>query len=279
MIRSKKAQIEKIGYDHIFQGALALVVVIILFTFFMNISSDEDFKKKVLATNNAFLLDILIPSNGNTYIEKTWDSLNYKYEFSETEIKVSSEDDIIKSPMFLLQSKNIKIIPTQIKPKKQITFLKTGNKIQIGENLQPDYDKLICPFIPIKLPDNILLMPLSIEEEQYSLTQDLKTDLADTFKQIQIQNTFQQNPGIILQIKRTTEKNILKAEISLNSQESRRIACLILNKALLSNPELEASITPSDIFSENQIAITLILNPELEIRIIRSIINTFNELK
>ncbi|MBW2977600.1 hypothetical protein KY331_02025 [Candidatus Woesearchaeota archaeon] len=253
-----------------------LVFVVVLFflltTFIDNVGESTTFEKNFLARDVSLLLDSLYTAPSNVEINYPQDTFWFDFRFEENTVQVFDATQNPDPPLtqraffpfmedrnLLLEYQTVspeekaewkktflqKVFPTLTRSKPEQTpgtevklqFVKTTDGIAINKKLNTN--KLTCPIAEVAKPTKVILMPQTGDLAQ--ITQALSTNIENSEKADYVPTEM---PDMIIKINQKDQS--LQAKIKPNSQQSRKLACLILNNLLDLNPELKPTIVPSE---------------------------------
>jgi hypothetical protein len=256
-----------------------IIAVIIFFTFVYvgkAFGSGEIFQKVRLSAEFASSANTLYDISDNAYFFYTEDIPKYTIDVDPASIKLSKfENDPAEATHFFVKNKGSEL-DTTVKNPEILVISKSGDKIEFSDK-EINLNKQRCPSVQTTTPSKTTIIPKTEQGQVYEFTNALSTFIQDseTRDLLEIKETQE----MLLQITTMQEQNTIRAYIAPNL-ESRKLACLIINNLLQSNPDLTNSIIPSDqyplIMSEK--GVLLELSQELENQnTITSIKNAFDE--
>ncbi len=268
----------------IFELVVPLLILLILLAWVNDLATNQSFDKNYVARDTALLTSVLYSSPENIFYNHTTEQ--YIFDFSKNQVKVLFKDD--NFPIYYHYSKNNIIFKNQgeIKTNNSLLFLKSDNEFEVNTALKINIDKIPCPLIITNKPSSLGIDPLKIDRVDKDITlkiaETIKTNLITYIPDTRLTRDEElerdvkdlENVESIIGIRAKSDnfnKNYLKAYYSLESsrnKESRKLACLTVNK-LLDSFEFDGAavigINPEDfneshqekILDNNKVAIIL----------------------
>lgn len=265
VLKSKKGQTTEISQANLIDIGLAALTIILLLSFVYKASTGIYLEEKKIAINTGLMIDTIISSNGNTFLST--DIANNTLAITDTQVEAGEK---LNQKFYLLSDQNINIFSDlTFKDTTKINLIKTGNSLYISKDIT-QISSLSCPFVFVDMPNNITIITEteSITNNDLfiiNLEQSLEQSLGYSELQIGITDNLIKNTELAIKIQ-TTNENIFKIEIPVNSIASRRLACTITNQIQIKNPELDTEIIVIEhpIFEKSDNAIILTINNKLK---------------
>ncbi len=244
---------------------LPVIILLILLGWVNDITTNKSFDKNYVIRDTALLTSVIYSSPANLFYNNTLNQ--YVFDFTDNEIRVGLKDD--KFPVYYRNRKNNNVFfagGEDIETKDSLYFLKSGNEIEVGTDLEINLDKLTCPATESGEIYSLGIDPFEIRgidnfslKVSKSLVENLRVSIPDTIvtrEEGVVRDVNElENVQTIVGIRAgnyDSNKNYLKAYYSLSSlrnMESKKLACVLVNK-ILDNLEFNGvaviGINPAD---------------------------------
>jgi len=244
----KKATIEHAELVLIAEFIAACLILVILLAWVNNTTTNKSFDKNFIARDVSLLTSTIYSSPGNL-LYKYQANEEYMFDFNNYQTKVSFQDD--KFPVHYPCRKNDNLLFGN-KPltSEYLYFLNSGNNFKIDLSLEPNLNKLTCKETKTNKIYSLGIDPMEIETISEDLTLKISNSIIQNLR-LEIQNIkITRDDGVPRNINELNNveaiigirsnnynpnKNYLKAYYSSSSkktQESQKLACLMINKLL-----------------------------------------------
>lgn len=219
----------------VLKAAIGLVVAVLVGALIVNLSvalfGGEYFSKLIASREGALQLNTLLAIYGNSYIIEEGDITNFRTKFNEKEVRVYSskeEREIDKAIYSYVTNKDSELDTGFEKPEK-IIFSYTGGRLEVGEDIKPNLNKLRC-YKEKEIRDiRSLNVYIKLTGEDKKIFEKIK---GYVIARKEFKESRERDAYLIIAISFSDKGNdVVKAYVPLeNNEESKGLACSILNK-------------------------------------------------
>jgi hypothetical protein len=284
-----------------FMFDLVLTVIVFLSTTYMvdNAVESTKFEKNFLARDVSLLLETLYAAPGVVSINYAQEKFWFSFNFDKNKVEVYDANELMpyKGTYTFMRDNNLELKNKLVEPavkqgkvgtfltnimpvswfvtnkpeKKEgssanLMFIKTSQEISI--NSAVNLNKLQCLAIKGSKPTSISILPKTINGQVFDFTDYLKNNLAKSVSETRTKEIVELKEGeeiLIIQIN-PVENNTLKAYVKADSERSKKLACLVLNRLSDKYPNIkpEIQLSTEEILNKAPVSLVLEIGKKME---------------
>lgn len=240
---NKRGGVETEVYFFIFGIVIIILSGVMVTMWANNAIKSTYFEKSFLSKDLALLTNTILASPGNIVYTYYFDKANiskFNYELENNAFIVSEAEK--GTPIYYFYAEDrfrggeLKAV---LPAPKQLQLSLTGNDFEIGEDLLPSFNKLVCRGIDTKDEE--------WKKKEIVITGDneINKEIKDkaNFHKFNIKTKKTGKTDLLIKIVKNENDNTIKAYV--DSEKNNKLACLIINKF----DNIRSVIIPSDEFS------------------------------